>query len=40
MVVCELLVMIAGNSGKVLGVTPRSGDGWDVSGSTYASICF
>ena len=31
--VCELFAMTAGNSRKVSGVTPRSGDGWDVSGS-------
>ena len=32
--VCELFAMTAGNGGKVSGVTPRSGDGWDASGST------
>ena len=32
--VCELFAMMAGNGGKVSGVTPRSGDGWDVSRST------
>ena len=33
MAVCKLFVMMARNGRKVLGVTPRSGDGWDVSRS-------
>ena len=32
--VCKLSVMTVGRGGKVLGVAPRPGDGWDAGGST------
>ena len=37
-VVCELFAMTVGNGGKVSGVTPRSGDGWDMSESSYQML--
>ena len=39
-VVCELSVMTAGRGGKVSGVAPRLGDGWDVGGSAERSACW
>ena len=39
MAVCELSAVTVGSGRKVLGVTPRSGDGCDMGGSLELEHC-